>query len=499
MIKNKIACNQNLHHQPKALKVLFLAELWERFSFYGLRALLIFYLVSQTYHNDTKAYSLYGIYLTLIYATTIIGGYLADRHLGNLRVIFLGSILIIVGHILLFLPYQELFIYGLSFVLIGTSLFKSNVSSLLGEYYFQNDPRRDAGFTLFYMGVNVGSLIAPIVCGYVGHKYGWHYGFGCAGIGMILGLIILFWGYQDLKEKGQPPCLQKLYEKQFLNLTQYQWIIIGCLLSVPIFAWIIEHHESMGSFLNLFGLGILIVLSFLTFQSKGEERKAMLAILIMLPFVTAFFASFEQAGASMNLFTDRYIDRFVFSFEVPTTWFQSLNPFFVVVLAPFFSLLWRFLGKLGKDPLTPMKFVFALFQVGVSFWFLKMAVNEAILGNKASMSWLIFAYLFQTMGELCLNPVGLSMITKLAPARFASFLMSCFFLSIAFANLMAQQVAQYFTTAQETKDLATITKDASKLMVFSDIFGFLIYFPIIAGILLFIISPFLKKTFKEYQ
>ena len=499
MIKNKIASNQNLSHQPKALKVLFLAELWERFSFYGLRALLIFYLVSQTYHNDTKAYSLYGIYLTLIYATTIIGGYLADRHLGNLRVIFLGSILIIIGHVLLFIPYQELFIYGLSFVLIGTSLFKSNVSSLLGEYYFQNDPRRDAGFTLFYMGVNMGSLIAPIVCGYVGHRYGWNYGFGCAGIGMIFGLMVLFRGYQDLKEKGQPPCLQKLYEKGFLGLTHYQCIIIGCLLSVPVFAWIIEHHESMGNFLNLFGLGIIVVLSVLTFQSKGEECKAMLTILIMLPFVAAFFASFEQAGASINLFTDRYIDRFVFSFEVPTTWFQSLNPFFVVVLAPFFSLLWRFLGKLGKDPLTPMKFVFALFQVGVSFWFLKMAVSEAIIGNKASMIWLVLAYLFQTMGELCLNPVGLSMITKLAPARFASFLMSCFFLSIAFANLMAQQIAQYFTTAQEAKMLENFAEKRGNLIVFEHIFEFLIYSPIVAGVILLIISPFLKKTFLKYS
>ena len=201
----------------------------------------------------------------------------------------------------------------------------------------------------------------------------------------------------------------------------------------------------------------------------------------------------------MNLFTDRYIDRSVLSFEIPTTWFQSLNPFFVVVLAPFFSLLWRFLGKLGKDPLTPMKFVFALFQVGVSFWFLKMAVAEAMMGSKASMIWLVLAYLFQTMGELCLNPVGLSMITKLAPARFASFLMSCFFLSIAFANLIAQQVAQYFTIAQETKDLATMTKDISTLIVFGDIFEFLIYFPIIAGIILLIILPFLRKTFKEYQ
>ena len=498
MIANKIASNKNVYNQPKALKFLFLAELWERFSFYGLRALLIFYLVSQPQYNDMKAYSLYGIYLTLIYATTIIGGYLADRHLGNLKVIFLGSIIIIIGHLFLFLPYQGFFIYGLSFVLIGTSLFKSNVSSLLGEYYSKNDPRRDAGFTLFYMGINIGSLIAPIVCGYVGYKYGWHYGFGCAGIGMIIGLIVLFWGYQDLKEKGQPPYPQELYKKGFLNLTQYQWIIMGCLLSVPFFAWMIEHHESMGNFLNLFGLGIIIVLAILTFQSKGEERKAMLTILIMLPFVTAFFASFEQAGASMNLFTDRYVDRSIGTFEIPTTWFQSLNPLFVVMLAPFFSLLWSFLGRLGKDPLTPMKFVLALFQVGLSFWFLKMAVSEATSGNKASMIWLILAYLFQTMGELCLNPVGLSMITKLAPARFASFLMGCFFLSIAFANLMAQQVAQYFTMAQEEKMLETFTKDRGDLIVFGHIFEFLIYSPILAGIVLLIISPFLKKTFLKY-
>ena len=324
MIDSSISEKSALLAQPKALRILFLGELWERFSFYGLRALLMLYMISGLDHTDKYAYGLYGVYLALVCASTIVGGYLADRYLGNLKAVMLGGYIVIIGHICLCFPQRELFFYGLSFIVVGTSLFKSNVSALLGEYYFKNDPRRDAGFTLFYMGVNIGPLIAPLICGYIGQKYGWNYGFGFAGLGMVLGIISLQLGYKHLKQDKQLLQTLNLRKKFLLGFSQYQWIVISCFSSVPLIAWALKNHEMMGNFLNLFGIGIFIILIICTLKCEKEERKAMFSILIMLPFITAFFACFEQAGASMNLFTDRYVNRVVGNMTIPTTWFQSI-------------------------------------------------------------------------------------------------------------------------------------------------------------------------------
>ena len=491
--------NLTLNSQPRALYVLFIAELWERFSFYGLRALLILYMTTQLKHTDSYAYGAYGTYLALVFAANVVGGYLADRYLGSKKALYLGGYIILLGHLCLIFPFKDLFHLGLSFIVIGTGFFKVNVSSFLGEFYVKNNPRRDAGFTIFYMGVNLGTLLAPLVCGYIGEKYGWNYGFGAAGFGMLIGILTLYYGDKSFGQAGQGSYGENLHKPSFLRLSPYTWIIILSLLSAPLFSWGLRHHGLMENFLPFFGIAVLIFLVWTAIKCEREERKSMLTLILMLPFFTIFFASFEQAGGSMNLFTDRYVDRGFGGLTIPTPWFQSLNPLFIVLLAPLFSILWGYLGRKGKEPLAPVKFFLALLQMAIGFWFLKIAVEEVSMTGTSSMIWLVLAYLFHTTGEICLNPVGLSLVTKMAPVRFVSSMMGALFLSISFAHLMAQQVAKYFTAEQEIEAAVIMTHKAVSLNVFGDIFQFLIYFPLAAGLLLLIIYPFVKGVFERHR
>ena len=485
--------------QPQSLYILFFAELWERFSYYGLRVLLVLYLTSELKLNDASAYGIYGMYFTLANASTVLGGYIADRYFGHLRAIYWGSLIILAGHLILFIPSSFSLTLGLSFVIAGTGFFKANITSFLGQCYYPNDPRRDSGFTIFYMGINLGAFIAPFICGYIGRKYGWHYGFGMSGIGMLIGFIILLCNKVALTKIDQRSDDSKLHQAYFLKFSRYQLIIIGTLLTIPIFSLCLQYHEYMANFLYIFGMGVLLILLDIIFKCQREERKPLLTLMVMLPFFTAFWASFEQAGASINLFIDRHVDRHFMNYTIETTWFQSLTPLLIIILGPIFSLLWISLRKNRIEPSISIKFVLALTQVGLSFWFLKKGVEEGLAYGTTSMFWILLAYLFRTSGELCIAPVGLSMVTKLAPQRLTSFMMSVLFLSIAFAHFIAQQIACYFSSAQEVNKVAQIHDKIISLNTFGQIFEFLIYFPIIAGTILLAISPFLKGTFKKYQ
>lgn len=495
---NNIKSNTPLS-QPRSLYILLLTELWERFSYMGLRVLLILYITSELNYTDLDSYGIYGMYFTLLYASNLIGGYLADRYLGNRNAILLGGFIVIIGHICLILPFKALFTIGLSFLIIGTGFFKANISSFLGQFYEANDPRRDSGFTIFYMGINIGGLLAPLFCGYVGRAYGWHYGFGLAGTAMILGMLTFILGQKALGQKGRSPIEAKLNEHYFLGCSRYQWILISILLCVPLLAWCLQHHQNIESI--LYGVGFVMLTSVIrmALSCKGDERKRMFVLIAMLPFYLAFWASFEQAGASINLFTERHVDRQFMGMEINTTWFQSLNPLFIILLAPFFSSLWLYLGRRGREPLTPTKFALALFLVSLSFWFLKLGVQEASRDGMTSIIWVISAYFLQSMGELCLSPVALSMVTKLAPARFSSFMMGSLFLSMAFAHFIAQQIARYFTAAQEVDVIKNISDIEASLTIFRDIFDFLIYFPAIMGLIMLLSFPLLKSVFKQYR
>lgn len=486
--------NQLWKKQPQGLYVLFFTELWERFSAYGLKSLLILYMTSELLYSDERAYSLYGAYFALVYAAPVIGGYLADSYLGQRRAIIMGGIIIAIGHFTLALPFKDSIYYGLPFVIVGTGFFKANIASLLGQLYEQNDPRRDGGFTLFYMGVNLGAFIAPLACGYVGQKMGWHYGFSLAGFGMLLGLVVLMRGVKVFPGKGLSPLQARLDSPYILCFSIYHMTIIGVLGSIFVVIWSLYHHEHVGHFLNGFGIITFLILIFLTFfRCAGEERRRMLTLLTMLPFFMTFFACFEQVGSSLTLFTERNVNRHVLGVELPASWFQSVQPTFIIALAPVMSWFWTRLGR--YNPLVPTKFALALIGVSLGFGVLLRGIQLAD-DHTVSMIWLIYAYCLHAVGELCLSPVALSMVTKLSPLRFTGFMMGTLFLSLAFAQYVAALIAQTFGAPSGVGE--TINKMAS-LEAFRNIFRFLFYFPLSVVMVLIVITPFIRGVFLKHR
>ena len=393
IIRDKPAAEPTFLGHPRGLALLFLVEMWERFSYYGMRALLVLYLVNALKWDTARASNLYGSYTSLAYITPLLGGYLADRFLGTRRSLVIGGILIACGHFSLALTGTATFYLGLALVIMGTGFFKPNVSTMVGQLYPEGDSRRDGGFTLFYMGINLGAFLAPLICGYLGERVGWHYGFGAAGVGMVLGLALYLWG----RDKYLPgigvgaPAARKL------------------------------HVE--------------------TSARSADDKKRVAALVIVVLFVVAFWSAFEQSGSSMNLFADKNTNRMVGSFLVPASWFQTVNAGFILLLAPLFAFMWRRLSSAGREPSTPMKMVFGLALLGIGFLFMVIGGRLADAGALVSPFWLIATYFLHTTGELCLSPVGLSYVTKVAPLRLASVLMAGWFLANGAGNKIAGSLA----------------------------------------------------------
>ncbi len=422
---------------PRGLGLLFLVEMWERFSYYGMRALLVLYLVNSLKWSDGDASRLYGTYTSLVYLTPLVGGYLADRFIGTRRSLVIGSIIIAAGHFCLAFQSMTTFYIGLGLIIIGTGFFKPNVSTMVGQMYGEGDTRRDAGFTIFYMGVNLGGFLAPLVCGYLGQKVGWHYGFAAAGVGMLFGLGLYLWGRDrylpgigltraQTSANAAAQGAAELIEPGKLSIVPG---LAGALIGLMLAA--VLHGGWLG-----YAFGVIIGASLATtvFGTRGEERNRVLAIFIVVFFVVFFWMAFEQAGSSMNLFADRHTNLSIGGFAFPSTWFQSVNPLFIMVFAPVFASLWVRMGKKGIEPSTALKMVLGLALVGCGFLFMVAGGRIADTGVKVSTMWLMMAYAFNTWGELALSPVGLSYVTKVAPVRFASLLMGVWYLANAAAN-----------------------------------------------------------------
>ncbi|MCK6611172.1 MAG: peptide MFS transporter [Bacteroidia bacterium] len=418
---------------PKGLYLLFATEMWERFSYYGMRGLLTLYLTKATIEgglgfDDANAGLLYGIYTGLVYLTPIFGGWLADNFIGQRRSITIGGIMMALGQFSLFMSSANalpFFYLGLILLIIGNGFFKPNISTIVGQLYPAGDTRKDAAFTIFYMGINLGAFLAPLVCGYLAEdlfavkdgatgailSYGFNYGFLAAGIGMVLGqLLFNILGQQYLGELGKEPGA-KLQKAEAAKSGQ---------VDPPL---------------------------------TKEEKNRLSVIVIMMLFNIFFWAGFEQAGSSISLYTDRYIDRHVgmLDWTVPTSWFQSVNPLFIVLLGPVFTWLWTYLAKNKKEPNTIIKMGLGMILLGVGFFLMIGAALErggdvADTAVKANLMWLVGTYLIHTMGELCLSPVGLSMVTKLAPLRLGSLMMGVWFLSSFIANFLSGYLVQFFAT-----------------------------------------------------
>jgi POT family proton-dependent oligopeptide transporter len=472
---------------PKGLFVLFFAEMWERFSYYGMRALLIFYLTKHWLFSDSQAGVIYGAYTALVYITPVLGGYLADKWLGQRKAVTYGAVLLTFGHLLMGFEGDggqdptslNIFWLALAFIIVGSGFLKANISVIVGQLYPRTDVRRDGAYTIFYMGINLGAALGALLCGYLGETYGWAYGFGAAGIGMLFGLIVFVVFKPLLLGRGESPDPVKLASPVMGIKLEWLLYIVG-VVAVGICWWMVQNQALVGTLLGLCGAAlVLYVLFTAVVKLPSEDRDRIFAAMFLILGSILFWALFEQAGSSLNLYTDRYVDRA----GVPASVFQSINAIYIVLLAPFFAMLWTWLGRRGLEPSAPAKFGLALMQLGFGFLVL---VWGAATGNMTPVLFVFLIYLFHTTGELCLSPVGLSAMNRLAPAHMASLIMGTWFFASATGNFVAGLIAA--ATGSEAASGEGVGKQ-----VVLDVYNQIGWIAIAVGVGVVVISPLIKK------
>jgi POT family proton-dependent oligopeptide transporter len=474
--------------QPKALRVLFFAETWERFSYYGMRALLVYYMTKHFRFTDDAAYVVYGSYTALVYTTPVIGGILADRMLGGRKAVLFGGLLMALGHFAM--AFDSLFYLALGLLICGNGFFKPNISAIVGRVYSDKDQRRDRAFSIFYMGINLGGMAAGI-CGSIGETYGWHLGFGLAGVGMIIGLSVFLWGQRYIRHAAEPPDPARLAAPVFLGLSREWLIYLGTAAGVAA-AWaLVQQGAVLGSLLLVVGLATLAgLIYYLVRYAEPAERGPMFVAIVLTVFSTVFWAFFEQAGSSMALFTDRNVDRVVFGTTIKGSAFQSVNSAFVLLFSPFFMWLWKRLGP--REPTTPLKFGLGTLQLGLGFGALWLGAYGSRATGMVPLVWLIVGYALHTTGELCLSPVGLSMITKLSPARIVGVMMGAWFLASAMAQYVASIIAR-LTGVKGAEHAVGAVPPTATVMVYGSVFGGIAVTAFVIGILMCAISPLLAR------
>ncbi len=584
--------DEELWGHPKGLYVCFTTELWERFSFYGMKYLLLLYLTKYHLFTDEMGFEVLGAYAGLVYALPLIGGMIADRFLGMRKSVLFGGILLSLGHIMMAVEgYQaifyaagttltenltlasgevllagtvlaeditmrdtaalKVFYFALALIVMGVGYLKPNISTIVGKLYAKEDPRRDSGFTIFYMGINIGSFVATILCGWLGETYGWKYGFGAAGIGMIIGLFTFTYGQKFLKGHAEPAEPEKL-EKRVLGPINLEWSIY--LLSLPVLAvlWLLVQHEpvvllTQNVFLVIAIVGLIlysmvhtkkdqdnrtaytvatiaalagiyaicvtlgfipgsedlaenvlygsivlivgfVVYGFMTHNSAEFGRTVVLMILILSTIV--FWALFEQSAGSMTLYADRVVDRTWGNTTFTAAQFGSLNAGFIMLLAIPFAALWTWLAKKNLEPSTPVKFGLGILQAGLGFGALVFGAQFPDQAGQVAMIWLVLAYLLHTTGELCLSPVGLSAVTKLSIGNVVGVSMGTWFLATALSETVAQRIGKMAAIASSGGE---VTDSASALSTYTELFSFLMYFGVGMGVFMIVISPLLRR------
>ncbi|WP_321371400.1 oligopeptide:H+ symporter [uncultured Draconibacterium sp.] len=450
---------------PIGLSTLFASEMWERFSYYGMRALLVLFLTSTFASGgfemaELDAFTIYGIFTGLVYVTPILGGMLADKVLGQRKSIYIGGLTMAIGQFLLAGSAwlygsdasvefrQTIFYSGLGILILGNGFFKPNISTMVGELYDNNDPRKDGGFTIFYMGINLGAFFSPLVAGKLGEQVAWQYGFLAAGVGMVLGTLWFFVRSHTLGHVGMPPKVKtervRLILKDWLSILLYTIGIIALIFAV-ILLWKVIPAIVGTIIIYVIAVGGVIVLATTIFKgtSGKTEWSRVGVILVLAVFNILFWSGFEQAGTTFNIFARDNTQRMIGNWEIPASWFQSINAFWIVACAPLFSVLWIKLDKYKLNPNTPMKFAWGLILLSFGFVIMAFAFTRSTSGDAirlVSPLWLIVVYLFHTFGELCLSPIGLSMVTKLSPPKLVSTMMGIWFGSTAAGNFVASQM-----------------------------------------------------------
>ena len=463
-----------LVNNPRSLSTLFFTEMWERFSYYGMRALLVLYLVNSLNYSESEALHIYAVYTGLVYLTPLIGGYLADQFLGTQKSIFIGGLTMMIGHFLMAFP--DYLYLAIGMLIIGNGYFKPNISSLLGKLYKSNDVRRDSGFSIFYVGINLGAFLAPLIVGYVGETINWHYGFAIAGFGMLAGLIQFYY--------GQNKIIKEDTTQQSRKLKSADWglITIISLINIPLILLILEVNEVINNYFFEIFLALVTFISFYLLTRKKqllpakEDLKKIVYIGVLSIFVIFFWVGFEQAGGSLTLFANNSVDRNFLGFIIPASFFQSINPLIIILIGPMIANFWLRVDRGKSNINTPQKMGLGLLLLAGGFFLITLVNNSS--DSAISLWWLVGVYFLHTLGELCLSPIGLSMVSKVSPRKIASLMMGFWFLSSAVANFMAGKLPGIL--------------QANNL----DLFTFLTFTSIVAGLLLLLISTFMEKLVK---
>jgi POT family proton-dependent oligopeptide transporter len=442
---------------PRGLSTLFFTEMWERFSYYGMRAILILFMTADPAagglgFNVAVAGAIYGLYTSMVYMTSLPGGWIADRLIGQRRAVLYGGMLIACGHFSMAIPSVATFYIGLTIIVIGTGLLKPNISVLVGQLYKQGDRRRDAGFSIYYMGINTGAFLSPLVCGYLGQRVNWHMGFAAAGIGMVLGVVQYVLGGRHLGTAGLHPAPAKSTEEDASNWRRAKIFIGGGGVALVAFVVLLyagvlpitpTQIANAAGYLLLVTTVVFFAWLFFAADWTPSERKRLYVIGVFFLAAALFWSEFEQAGSTLNLFADRSTRTSFLGANFPSSWFQSANALFIIMFAPIFAWLWIALGS--REPSSPIKFSFGLMGVGLGFLLLVPAAQAAgTPGTLVSPMWLTVTYLLHTWGELCLSPVGLSSMTKLAPARVAGLMMGVWFLGASVGNFFGGRLASFY-------------------------------------------------------
>lgn len=431
---------------PKGLYVLFFSEMWERFCYYGMRVLLTLYLVKSLMKGDQDAALIYGAYTGLVYAAPLLGGRMADKFLGYRLAVIFGGILMAIGEFLILGGGEQYLMFGMGAIIIGNGYFKANISTIVGKLYGENDPRRDSGFTIFYIGINVGALLATTVVSVVGEVYGFDKGFALAGIGMLLGILI-FWSQRDRYAAAAGLEVTEIGKKKVLgSLQNSHLVMLGSLLLIPLCYIIIQNNRILDYIL-------LVLFLYITYSliragkladikdNVNVWRDRMIALVIFMVINITFWACFEQAGTSLTLFADRNVDRGIFGTTMPASMTQFFNPAFIIIFGSIFSVMWIKLSKIGRNPSIPMKFSLGILQLGLGFLVTQIGMQFVNDQFQVPLITLVILYLLHTTGELFLSPIGLSMVTKLSPRNMAGGAMGAWFLSFAIANYVGGKIA----------------------------------------------------------
>lgn len=485
---------------PKGLMVLFYTEMWERFSYYGMRALLVLYLTAEVSTGGfgldrSIALKIYATFTGLVYLTPILGGYLADKILGQRKAVFIGAFLMALGQLLMaYSEFGEMIVretsrnLGLGLIILGTGFFKANISTIVGSLYEENDVRKDSAFTIFYMGINLGALLGPLIAGFLGQKINWFLGFGSAGVGMILSTIWFYTQREHLGTAGMPPGRTnsenntELNGKDRLDILYY---IIGSVIllwaSLKVWSPLSENIKSIIIW-SFFSIGGILIVYAIIKNTKGRIAWSKLSVILILAIFNVFFWSgYEQAGGTFNLFAQNQVNRMTFLGEFPASWLQSVPALFIILFALIFATIWLRLNAIGKEPPTPVKFAIGLILMSIGFVIMTKASLLADNRNLVTPFWLLGVYFMHTMGELCLSPIGLSMVTKLAPQKIVSLMMGIWFASIASANYLAGVLENILHTYLPQMNL----------------FSFLTFSTLFSGLFLLILSPLLIKMMRE--